>query len=146
MSASLRCSQEAGADNGPARAGLLLLVAAAEVVAAQDELAHAIVLLRAGVALQNDMFYEEPAPMFYSVGETLAGRLMARRGAGDAEEAAQVLRQVLFQWPGSALATLALAEAVSHTGPHAQMGAASLAHALARATGLNDTALDLAWL
>ncbi|KAG1658602.1 hypothetical protein FOA52_016214 [Chlamydomonas sp. UWO 241] len=147
MSASLKCSQDAGADNGPARTGLFLLVAAAEVAVAQDELDHAILLLRIGVSLQNDLFYDEPAPLFYPLGETLAGRLMARRGARDVEEAAGVLRQVLFQWPGSALATLALAEAVSLTGGStAQLGGASLAQALRRATRHNDTALDLAWL
>jgi len=106
---------------------------------------QALSLLRAAVALQNDLFYDEPAPFFYPVGETLAGVLLSLGRQAEAAEAAAVLRQVLFQWPRSALATLGLQAAVEF-GPDPELATAAVQGLVEQATRLNDTVLDIAWL
>lgn len=132
-------------NNGDLLSALNLLVPAAEVAGAAGQQDVQLRLLRQAVKLQDQLQYDEPAPFFYPVGETLAGVLLKRGSQDGLQEAANVLRQVLFQWPRSALAGVALGELLARAGTAAE-GAATRELVVKGATRLNDTALDLSWL
>lgn len=135
-------------DNSQGVLGLYSLVPAAEVAWSRGTVAgkrQAIDILRNAVELQNNMYYDEPSPFFYPVGETLAGRLLSMGKPADILEANNVLRTVLFQWPKSSLATLALAESF-RLGPNPEEAASTITQLIAAATKHNDTELKLEWL
>jgi len=127
-------------NNGDNIKALFLLLAAAEVARVNKDNAE-YSLLKQAFEYQKMLQYDEPAPFFYAIGETLAGYLLRRGTKDDLDEAEEVLRTVLFLWPRSALASLALHSVLEQKG---QTTAA--AYALAAATRFNDTRLTLAWL
>eukprot|EP00798_Chlamydomonas_sp_ICE-L_P017153 gene17153-23463_t len=127
-------------DNSAAVYGVVMYMAAAEVQMAQEdpsyeELGLTTITLAKASALQDIMYYDEPAPFYYNVGETLAGWLMQQQ---EYDSAINYLRKTLFQWPRSALPTVALSEAMSNT-PDADLYASAMTQLVAAATQLNDT-------
>lgn len=116
------------------------MVAAAELARANAEDTE-YALLRKAFEHQKELQYDEPAPFFYPVGETLAGYLLRRGGEDNLEEAENVLRTVLFQWPRSAMASLALHSVLDRKGQKT-----ASAFALTHAMRYNDTELSLDWL
>jgi hypothetical protein len=124
---------------------IYMLLPSAELAGAEGDLDEEIVLLRKAVLAQDQLQYDEPAPFFYQIQETLAGTLMKRGSREDVEEAIQALRSELFAWPRSSLATLGLAQAI-------QMQANDSSESfgidimLQEALTINDTVLDVAWL
>lgn len=145
---TLKSSKASGTltiNNGDLLSALNLLVPAAEVAGAAGQQDVQLRLLRQAVKLQNQLQYDEPAPFFYPIGETLAGALLKQASQQDLQEAAAVLREVLFQWPRSALAGIALGEVLQRGGRAAE-AAATQELVVKGATRLNDTALDLSWL
>jgi hypothetical protein len=127
-------------NNGDNINALYLLLSAAEVARSRKDPAEYDLLKRA-FEYQKMLQYDEPAPFFYPIGETLAGFLLRRSQQGDLDEAETVLRTVLFQWPRSALASLAMHSVLARKGAVTES-----AYALADAVRFNDTELSLDWL
>jgi len=130
-------------NNGNLVASLDLLTAAAEVTRFHENfnVASTLAILRTGFEWQKELQYDEPAPFFYPIGETLAGELLKVGTTEALDEAEEVLRTVLFQWPRSALASYAMYTVLSRKG---QTAAAS--YALAGAVAFNDTEIKLEYL
>jgi hypothetical protein len=120
---------------------IYLLVAAAEVARARGDDKSEREMLELAFAYQTQLQYDEPAPFFYPVGETLAGNLFRRGNPASLQEAKNVLRMVLFQWPRSSLASFALHSVLDQQGHKTEA-----AFALADATRYNDTELSMNWL
>jgi hypothetical protein len=124
-------------NNGDNVKAIILVLAAAELQRAQG--ADEEALLQKAFEYQKKLYYDEPAPFFYPVGETLAGYYL--RHATGYDKAESVLRTVLFQWPRSALASFALHSVLDREGK-----TTASAFALEDATRYNDTELSLEWL
>lgn len=141
LSTSSTASGTLTINNGPNVIALYVLIAAAELARARGENDHEYALLKKAFEYQKEMQYDEPAPFFYPVGETLAGHLLRDGAQESLDEAERVLRTVLFQWPRSALASLGLHSVLDRKGAEA-----AAVFALADATRYNDTELSLEWL
>jgi len=128
-------------NNGANVMALYLSIAAAELARTQGDEDREYALLKMAFGYQKELQYDEPAPFFYPVGETLAGHLLRDGAQENLEEAESVLRTVLFQWPRSALASLGLHSVLDRRGAKA-----AAVFALAEATRYNDTELSLEWL
>ena len=125
---------------------IYMLLPSAELRGADGDLEEEIILLRQAVRAQDQLQYDEPSPFFYQIQETLAGTLMKRGGEEDIEEAMQALRSELFAWPRSALATLALAQAIQMQTNASAETSFGIDIMLQQALTMNDTELDTAWL
>lgn len=128
-------------NNGANVMALYASIAAAELARAQGDKDQEYALLKKAFGYQKELQYDEPAPFFYPVGETLAGHLLRDGARASLDEAERVLRTVLFQWPRSALASLGLHSVLDQKGAEA-----AAVFALADATRYNDTELSLEWL
>jgi hypothetical protein len=117
---------------------IYLIVAAAEVARAKGDEQSERDMLELAFSYQKHMQYDEPAPFFYPVGETLAGNLFRQGDPASLDKAEDVLRTVLFQWPRSALASFALYSVLDHKGHNTEA-----AFVLADATLYNDTELSM---
>jgi hypothetical protein len=127
-------------NNGDNVKAIYLLLGAAELAHARGEDVE-YHLLHKAFEYQQEMQYDEPAPFFYPVGETLAGYFL-RNGTHDSlDKAERVLRTVLFQWPRSALASFGLYAVLDRKGQKT-----TATFALEDATRHNDTELSLEWL
>lgn len=124
---------------------IYMLLPSAELAGAEGNLEEEIVLLRKALQAQDQLQYDEPAPFFYQIQETLAGTLMKRGTEEDVEEAIQALRSELFAWPRSSLATLGLAQAIEmQTKDSSESFGIDIM--VQEALTINDTVLDVAWL
>lgn len=124
---------------------IYMLLPSAELAGAEGNLDEEIILLRQVIDAQMVLQYDEPAPFFYQVQETLAGTLMKRGSEEDIEEAIQALRSELFAWPRSSLATLGLAQALQMQS-NASTSSFGTDIMLQEALTMNDTVLDTSWL
>ena len=105
-----------------AMVGLTLSVAplaalAAEVATARGQHGEAVTLLKAAVALQDDLAYIEPPAWFYPVRHDLGAVLLA---AGRLAEAEAVYRENLAQYPNNGWSLFGLATSLREQGKDAE--------------------------